>query len=177
MLDERGIRDLLPRPRGTSAPTITTTAPPYAPTSTDLPGSLGPSPGTAPAPIPPLPTTAQGTDSALQGAVQVGEDRFTFSDPAEKVTYDAVTSAPGQDPMGQDPMGDGAGLGAGLRTTPAPDVVYDLSTEEKDAAGGWNLWIIAVAVLVAILLCIGLVMFRGGRARPAQSYGGGYGAF
>ena len=161
MLDEQGIRSLLPRPQGTTGQTTTSPSAPPASLPTSLPTSL---------PSTPADPMAQ---SLPDGAVQQTEDRYLFNNPAEKVTYDAVTGAPGQDLVGLD----GAGLSMPPPPTTAgtpPDITIDLSeSKTKASESGWTTWIMIIALLVAFLLCIGFLMTQGRRAPPA--YGGGYG--
>lgn len=128
---------------------------------------------------PDFPTPTQVSTVAaqpLQGATLDGDDRILFNDPREKITYDAVTGVPGQ----EDGAGEGmfAHVGNAATTNPAmqPDLVYDLSKDvPEEPKVRWKTWVITIAVLVAFLLCMGMILLRGRGASSAGVSNGGYG--
>lgn len=160
MLDEKGIRALLPQPRST--PPLTT-----------LPASQASTPSAAPPPPPIQATTIPAVPQTLPA------DRELFDDPMEKITYDAVTGAPGQEDIGGMGAFGGTPVDAGAQTG-APDVIYDLSQEAPGEAKPevrWKLWVILIAILVAFLLCLGVMVFRNSTPNtPNTSMNYGYGS-
>jgi len=160
MLDEQGIRALLPQPRMTSS---------TVPATTTVDNSM----------VPDFPAPMQVTTAApqsLQGATIDGEGRILFNDPMEKITYDAMTGVPGQD----EGMG-GSGLSpSSSPTSTRPAMVYDLSKDVPEEQGvRWKMWAITIAVLVTVLLCLAALLLRGRGSTSASvsntGYGGGYG--
>ena len=159
MLDEQGIRALLPQPRMTS---------PTVPATTTVDNSM----------VPDFPAPVQVTTAApqsLQGATIDGEGRILFNDPMEKITYDAVTGVPGQD-EGMVFMGSGLSPSSSPTST-RPAMVYDLSKDVPEEQGvHWKMWAITIAVLVTFLLCLALLLRgRGSTSVSNTGYGGGYG--
>jgi hypothetical protein len=141
MLDEQGIRALLPTPNSqrTSTPAVSET-----PMPTDTP------------------TTP--TNPTLPGAGQVGPDRQVFNDPQEQVTYEYMEEPP-------EALRNLMATEAPTTAAPKPDVIYDVSesnTNKEEKGSSWTTWIIVIAILVCIILTIMVFLVRRGQSQAAS---------
>jgi hypothetical protein len=143
MLDEQGIRALLPTPNSqrTSTPAVSET-----PMPTDTPTT----------PTTPTPT--------LSGAGQVGPDRRVFNDPREQITYQYMEEPP-------EALRNLMATEAPTTAAPKPDVIYDVSesNDNKEEKGSsWTTWVIVIAILVCIILTIMVFLVRRGQSQAAS---------